>query len=76
MCWVSRSSGRTTGTEFLVTNLGFQGRFSARLGADLNLCLSSVSPFHNFFYPFAFQTFGTLALFSVLSILLTFHLRD
>jgi hypothetical protein len=30
-----------------VTDLGFQGCFSARLGAEWSFCLSSISPFHN-----------------------------
>jgi hypothetical protein len=30
-----------------MTDLGFQGRFSAGLGANLSFYLPSVSPFHN-----------------------------
>jgi hypothetical protein len=29
-----------------VTNLGFQGRFSAGLGTKLSFCPPSISPFH------------------------------
>jgi hypothetical protein len=29
-----------------VTDLGFQGRFTAGLSIELSFCLSSISPFH------------------------------
>jgi hypothetical protein len=47
MYWASRLGGRTIGTEFLVTDLGFQGHFRAGLGVDFSFCLSSISRFHN-----------------------------
>jgi hypothetical protein len=46
-CWAARSGGREAVTEFPVTDLGFQGGFSAGLGVELRFCLPSISPFHN-----------------------------
>jgi hypothetical protein len=45
-CWATRLGGREAVAEFSVTDLGFQGLFSAGLGAKLKFCLSSISPFH------------------------------
>jgi hypothetical protein len=44
--WAGRLGRRQAVAEFLVTDLGFQGCFSARLGAELSFCLPSISPFH------------------------------
>jgi hypothetical protein len=43
---VAKSSDREALAEFSVTDLGFQGRFSAELGVELSFCLHSISPFH------------------------------
>jgi hypothetical protein len=45
--WAARSGDKEAVVEFSVTDLGFQGRFSAGLGAKLSFCLHSISPFHN-----------------------------
>jgi hypothetical protein len=43
---VARSGDIEVVAEFSVADLGFQGRFSAGLGAELSFCLHSISPFH------------------------------
>jgi hypothetical protein len=43
---VARLGDREAMEEFSVTDLGFQGRFSAGLGAELSFCLHSISSFH------------------------------
>jgi hypothetical protein len=45
-CWAARSGNKEAVVEFSVTDLGFQGCFSAGLDAELSFCLHSISPFH------------------------------
>jgi hypothetical protein len=47
-CWAAKSGGKEVVAEFSVIDLGFQGRFSAGLDADLSFCLHSISPFHTY----------------------------
>jgi hypothetical protein len=45
-CWAARLGNKEAVAKFPVTELGFQGCFSAGLGAELSFCLPSISPFH------------------------------